>query len=484
MPRYDPVSVIERTSVGLFTSFQVRSKDAGTRTRAAASLGTAGKTSAIPLLAPLIDDPDWGVREAAVTSLGIIGDGSAAPLLVAAVTGADRLSDPNGASAVRAAAGEALGRLGAAAVPALLDALRGRHVKLREIAIGALGAIGGPDAAGALADMVADDRSSVRQAAIAALARAGGPKAVPALTRAIAHKDPTTRRSAAEALGGLREAAAVDGVKTAVADPDKTVRDAAVAALAGIGTTEAASALVDGLGRADRSLQAAIESALTSFDWTPVGSAARVVHAALHGRFDEAASHGASAVEPLVALLANREPSMRRGALEALGRLADSRTAPAIGAALRDSDAAVRHAAANALAALGPAAADTIVEALGDRATTARASAEQALAAVGAGEVAGALLVRLAVGQPTRHGGTELRVVATREDLDQARQAADRLDALLQHAASKLPVEALRRIAAAPDVMRLEPGQVPDDSDRADLEGLRKAARKETARRG
>ncbi len=470
--------------MGLFTSFQLKSRDAGTRRRAAASLGSRGKASAIPLLTPLIDDPDWGVRLAAVESLGRIGDASAAPLLVAAITGADHVADSDGASAVRAAAGEALGQIGAAAVPVLLEALRGRHVKLRETAIGALGAVGGPAAVQPLGDMVADDRSSVRQAAMTALVRAAGREAVPALSRALAHKDPTTRRCAADALGTLRESAAVDGVRAALSDPDRTVREAGVRALASIGTPEAASALVAGLGRGDRDLQAAIGAALRSFDWTPVDASERVVHAVLHGRFDQATARGADAVEPLVAMLADRDPSMRRGALEALGRLGESRTAPAIRAAFRDRDAAVRQAAAEALAALGPAAADTVVEALSDRATTVRSCAEQALSAIGAGQVAAALLARLTVGDPTRHGGVDLRVVSTREDLDTARQAADGLDALLRHAASKLPVDALRRIATVADVMRLEPGQVPDDSDRAGLEGLREAAWEALGRRG
>ena len=470
--------------MGLFTSFQIKSKDPGARRRAAASLGARGRTSAIPLLAPLIDDPDWGVRQAAIESLGRIADASAAPTLVAAIAGADHVADRAGASAVRAAAGEALGQIGTAAVPALLEALRGRHVKLRETAIGALGAIGGPEAVEALGGMVADDRSSVRQAAMTALARAAGREAVPALSKALAHRDPTTRRCAADALGALRANAAVEVVRVVLADPDRTVREAAVRALASIGTAEGASALVEALGRGDRDQQAAIGAALKAFDWTPVDASGRVVHAVLHGHVEEATAQGAAAADPLVALLADWDPAIRRGAIGALGRLAVPQTAPAIGVAFRDSDAEVRRAAADAIVAIGRAAADTVVEALGDRAAIVRGAAEQALAGIGAGEVAAALLVRLAVGHPTRHGGVDLRVVAARDDLDRARQAADGLDALLRHAAPKVPVEALQRVATAPDVILLEPGQVPEDSDRADLEALREAAWAALARRG
>jgi HEAT repeat protein len=478
------LSAPERTPVGLFSSFHVKSRDAGTRRRAAAALGAPGRTSAIPRLGPLLDDPEWEVRQAAIASLGRIGDPSAAPLLVAAVTGADRVSSPEGASAVRAAAGEALGQLGVAAVPVLVEALRGRHAKLRETAIAALGAIGGTEAVGALAGMVDDDRSSVRQAAIGALARAAGPEAVPALLRVLTHRDPTTRRCAIDALGALGRSVPVAPVKAALADPDRGVRDTAVRALGGIGTTESASALVAALEGGDRDLHAAAWAALRAFDWTPEGEAARVVHAVLRGRFDDATAQGAAAAGPLVTLLADRDPSLRRDALEALGRIGVPATAPAIGAALRDADPAVRQAAVVALTALGSAAADTVVDSLGDRTATARASAEQALAAIGAGEVAGALLARLSAGQPTRHGDIELRVVETRDALDRARRAADLLDALVRHAGAALPVDALRRIATAPDAMYLEPGRVPDGSDRTDLEALRDAAWTALERRG
>jgi HEAT repeat protein len=470
--------------VGLFTSFRLKSRDAGTRKRAAASLGASGRISAVSSLQPLLDDPDWGVRQAAVESLGRIEDVSATPLLLEAVKGADHVPDQDGAAAVRAAAVEALGRIGAPAVPALLEALHGRHVKLRETAIGALGAIGGPAAVAALGEMVADDRSSVRQAAMAALVRAAGQAAIPALATALAHKDPMTRKCAADTLGTLHESSAVTAVRTALSDRDRTVRDAAVRALSAIGRPEAVSALVAGMRTGERDLQAAIASALKSFEWAPADASERVVHAAVHGRFDEAASAGADAVEPLVAVLADRDPSMRQGALAALGRLADARAAAAIAVLFKDPDTTVRQAAADALAAIGPAAAETLLESLRDRTATVRAAAGRALSLIGESRVAAALLGRLAVGHATRHGETDLRVVATREELDAARKAVDGLDSVLRHAAAKLSVDALRQIVKVADVIHLEPGEVPGDSDRADAGPVREAAHEEMGRRG
>jgi HEAT repeat protein len=470
--------------VRLFTSFQLKSRDAETRRRAAQSLGVSGKTSAIASLQPLLDDPDWTVREAAVDALGVVADPSAVPYLLAAVKAADHITDQAGAAAVRAAAVQAFGRIGSAGLPTLLEALQDRHAKLRETAIGALGAIGGPESVSALAAMVDDDRSSVRQAAASALARAGGPAAVPALRRALGHKDPTTRRGAAEALATVRDAGAVEAVRGALTDGNRQVRDAAIQSLASIGTKEAVSALVAGLHAGDREMKAAIAASLKSFEWTPGDAAQRVVHATLSGRFEEAAAEGPAAVQPLIAALADRDAAARCGAVTALGRLGDAGAAAAIAALFKDTEARVRETAADALAAIGPDAADTVLEALRDRAATVRAAAARSLSALGEGRIAEALALRLGAGRPAQHGGVDLRMVATRAELDSARQAADALDALLRQAIAKVPVDALRSVASLPDVIMLEAGRVPDASDRLDGEELRQAAQQELRRRG
>jgi HEAT repeat protein len=276
----------------------------------------------------------------------------------------------------------------------------------------------------------------------------------------------------------------VVAVRAALTDRDRPVREAAVLALASIRTPEAVSALIGGMQLEDRELKAAIASGLKSFEWTPTDASERIVHAALHGRFDEAEAEGAAAVEPLIAALADRDPSARRGALAALGRLGDARAASAIAALFKDADASVRDASADALASIGPASADALLEALRDRATTVRTAAERALSGVGEGRVAAALVGRLTSGQPTRHGGTNLRVVATRAQLDATRQAADALDTLLRRMLGRMPVEALRQVVALTDVILLEPGTVPGHSDTIDTEELRQTAKDELTRRG
>lgn len=470
--------------MGLLTSFQLKSGDAETRRRAARSLGVRGRTSAIASLQPLLDDPEWTVRQAAVESLGAVSDAGAVPPLLAAVKSADQIADRDGAAAVRASTVEALGRIGTAGLPAVLEALKDRHARLRETAIGALGAIGGIASVSALAAMVDDDRSSVRQAAVMALARAAGPAAVPALRRVLGHKDPASRRTAAEALANVRDAAAVDALRGALTDGDRQVRDEAVRALASIAIPEAVAALVEGLHAGDREMKAAIAAGLRSFEWTPRDAAERAVHATIRGRFDDAEAEGPAAVQPLVAALADRDPDRRRGAVVALGRLGAAEAAAPIAALFRDADPRVRDAAADALAAIGPHAADTALETLRDRANTVRAAAARSLSALGEGRVAAALIAGLSAGRVAHHGGVDLRIVAARAELDAARHAADGLDTLVRHAAAKVPVDALRAIAVVTDVILLEAGRVPDGSDRLDTDELRRAAQAELRRRG
>ena len=136
------------------------------------------------------------------------------------------------------------------------------------------------------------------------------------------------------------------------------------------------------------------------------------------------------------------------------------------------------------LAAIGPDAADTILEAVRDRANTVRAAAARSLSALGEGRVAAALIAGLSAGRPAQHLGVDLRIVAARAELDGARHAADALDTLVRHAAAKVPIDALRAIAAVTDVILLEAGRVPDGSDRIDAEELRQAAALELRRRG
>jgi HEAT repeat protein len=470
--------------MGLFTSFQLKSKDAGTRRKAALSLGVAGKSSNLTSLTPLLEDPEWTVREAAVQSLGVIGDAGAAPSIIQALRLADKVQDQAGANTLRMAAVTAMGRLGPTAVPTLVEALGDRHSKLREGVIEALGAIGGADAAAALGRTLTDDRSSVRQGAALALRRIGGAEAVPSLRAALAHKDPTTRRSAAEALGSIKDVSAVDALSAAIGERDRNVREAVLRGLAAIGAPAAVDALIRALESDDREAQSAASGALRSFEWTPQGDHQKSVHAMLHGQFDQLGAEAGGGREVLLAALADRDPGTRRGALTALARLRDPQTAASIAVLLKDTDSGVRDAAVDTLAAIGPAAADAVTEAFRERAATAKAAADRVVAAIGEGPFVEALLERCSVGQLATHAGADILIVLTRDVLDDVRRASDALDLVLDRLASKVPPAVLQKVAALADTMLIEPGHAPGDSDAIDHGPLREAAAAALAKRG
>jgi HEAT repeat-containing taxis protein len=293
-----------------------------------------------------------------------------------------------------------------------------------------------------------------------------------------------TRRSAAAALGAIDAPGSVAALRQTIGDREKAVREAAVDALGTLGTREAVATLVAAIAPADRELKGVIAGRLKSMNWTPADATERAVHAALHGRFDEAAAAGGAALDALVSALADRDPAARRGAAGALGRLADPAAAGALVALFKDADASVRDAASAALSSIGLPASGAVLDALRDRTATVRAAAAATLAQIGEARVAADLLGRLAAGSPAQHAGRDLRIVATRPDLDAARQAADALERLLDHAARAVPPDVLRRCAEAADVILVEPGEAPGQSDTVDLESARDAAAGELRRRG
>ena len=105
---------------------------------------------------------DWGVRETAADSLGRIGD-AAVPALITALDDPDR--------DVRAQAARALARMGPqaeAAIPALIDALDDDNKEVRQGAARALGQIGpsAEDAVPALMQALKDPRNRATEEAV------------------------------------------------------------------------------------------------------------------------------------------------------------------------------------------------------------------------------------------------------------------------------------------------------------------------------
>ncbi|HTM21579.1 MAG TPA: HEAT repeat domain-containing protein, partial [Kofleriaceae bacterium] len=164
--------------------------DAETRRRALAGLPGQPPAAALAPVIEALGDGDWRVRKEATLRLAAWPDGEAA---AAALVGALRGPGDVGR---RNAAVDALGRLGASALPALLAEHErgGGHAKL----------------------------------VIDALAAVAEPAAVPALARLLGHTDPNLRVAAAEALRATGGAAAAAALRTCLGAADRDLRLAAL----------------------------------------------------------------------------------------------------------------------------------------------------------------------------------------------------------------------------------------------------------------
>lgn len=179
---------------------------------AAAALAARDKEQAIEPIAPLAADTIWSVRARTAEALGTTRAPAALPLLTRLAADAD--------PRVRSVAVEALGRLGAAAEPAVRAALEDADPFVRTAALEAVGnaavspspadAAGRPtvgDVPAALDRLaagfrraLADPHNDARLAALAAMAKLGSDAAREEIERALEDPDYLVRRRAAEIL--------------------------------------------------------------------------------------------------------------------------------------------------------------------------------------------------------------------------------------------------------------------------------------------
>jgi HEAT repeat protein len=280
---------------------------------------------AVPALTKALRDKDVEVRSAAARALGAI-----APQDTQAITALGQLLGDEQHSRD---AGEALGRIGAAAIPVLIKALADHSGQMH----------------------------TERSIPVEALSRIGKP-AVPALTSALKHRNPGVRSGAASVLGRIGPEAhlAVPALAQAVSDTNLDVRYAATNALDQL-ASRAAFAVAAHLappqqdripvGTSEPHQGVLVEDILALIeqlkDGRVVSSIAgtlrdndanvRLRAAATLGKiFDAAARLGAvgavaePAVKPLIATLKDEEATVRANAALALGQIGPDGAAEAV----------------------------------------------------------------------------------------------------------------------------------------------------------
>lgn len=331
-------------------------------------------TAAIEPLGAALQDSDINVRKAAAEGLAEINDPTAIPPLLAALGDINRevracviaalvrfgpsalepvigaLGDPD--DDARHAAVNTLVQAGFGTVPALLDALHSSDAYVRQSVCECLGKLGGTDAIPTLYQLLLDENSRVRNAAAQSLqllhwkpleageyatvmlaigkykeAVAHGIAAIPALTALLGAEEIPVRMTVVKALAHLRLPESIDPLVSALSDNDAKVRRSAAELLFALG-------------------------------WRPQTPLQVTLYAIATELFDSLEADNVDPA-PLLKLLHDVSPDIRRRAALTMGRLQLTAAVPELLTSLQDGDDNVAANAATALGLLGAQSATT-----------------------------------------------------------------------------------------------------------------------------
>src|SRR3989442_3119436 len=171
---------------------------------------------------------------------------------------------------------------------------------------------------------------------------------VDGLIKALSHKEWKIRVKAAVAIATLGDTRGLEFLIAALKDNEADVPQAAAKALGQVGDARAVEPLLATLNDKDCHMREAAARALDALEWQPVDDTQRASRAIALNQYEEAASLGAAAVGPLVAVLESDNLSLQVEAAKALGKIRD---VPAVKAmlAVLESDLSLRIEAIKAL---------------------------------------------------------------------------------------------------------------------------------------
>ena len=226
-------------------------------------------------------------------------------------------------------AAEALGDIGNAAVPGLLQSLAHNDWKTRKFAAIGLGEVDQitdlVTVIDALAGRLGDGHAEVRDRSAWALGEIEDPSAVEPLLKVLNDKEPGVRARAAWALGEIESELAIDGLVPLLTDPDPKVRRQAVWALGEIESSRAVPGLMRALADSDLEVRRRAAWALGEIE-------------------------SPDAVPGLTQSLTDSDVELRRKSAWALGEIEHPSAVTGLSSALKDPDWQVRKMAAWALA--------------------------------------------------------------------------------------------------------------------------------------
>jgi HEAT repeat protein len=230
------------------------------------------------------------------------------------------------------------------ATPALIKTLREAHPLVRGRVAEIFGISKDRAAAPILLDALQGEYYTVRSRAALALGEIGDRKAIRPLLIALKDKEDEVRSAACLALGSFKDSSTFDEITNVLLDDPKIeVRQAAARALDNTQSPAALPYLMEALH--------------DSFWWYEREYAAGVLLSAIE-------KMGDAAVDPLIEALGDKEGTVRKFAALLLGKLGDARAIEPLGMTLYDMHHDVGKASAESLAKFGAPAVGVLVEAL------------------------------------------------------------------------------------------------------------------------
>jgi HEAT repeat protein len=320
-------------------------KDAKVRTAAANALGDMAEKHRLILQAHVkealviaLQDGDVEVRRSAANALRKTSlSPSGIEALMAALKDADMLVRRNSIDALSEMDENLRVVWHARLNESLVAALQDGHVEVRRSAANALRKTGASaEGIDALLAAAKDGDLTVQQYSIEALGKyipRSGPelhiRLVNSLIDSLKDKKSYCRETAARALGIPGEARAIEPLIDAINDPEVRVGWAALAALKGIGAS-AIQPLIAVLWKYDAKTRNGAANTLRDIGWVPGPDENGAMYWVILRRWDKCIEIGAAALSPLIAALDDKNWGVRKQAAEALiaiyksGQLSDA----------------------------------------------------------------------------------------------------------------------------------------------------------------
>ncbi len=230
------------------------------------------------------------------------------------------------------------------APPLLTKALATAHPLIRGRIVEVFGISKDKAAIPVLLDALTSEYFTVRSRAALALSAIGDAKVVPNLLPLLKDAEDEVRIAACKAVGRFRDPSTFDEITNVLLDDLKIeVRQAAARSLGETKHPAAISLLMEALR--------------DSYWWYEKEQAASVLLDAIEGM-------GEAVIDPLIDALGDKEGTVRKFAAMILGKLGDVRAIEELGMALYDLHHEVGEAAAEALTKFGTKAVDILIEAL------------------------------------------------------------------------------------------------------------------------